>query len=92
MPVSCHLRILLARLNVERIKRGQSTISLRRLAAESGVSLSVLIALHTGRNHRVDYMTLDRLLTYFNRFFPVSMDDLLNWEPVQQDEISVTTI
>ena len=92
MPVSCHLRILLARLNLERARQGQPTISLRRLAEESGVSLSVLVALHTGRNQRVDYSTLDRLLIYFNRFFPVSMNDLLTWEPEQPGEVSVAVM
>lgn len=92
MSVSCHLRILLARLNVEHNRRGKPTISLRRLAEESGVSLSVLVALHTGRSQRVDYGTLDRLLTYFNRFFQVSMDDLLTWEPTQEEETSATII
>jgi hypothetical protein len=79
MPVSCYLRVLLARLNVERARQGQPAVSLRRLAAASGVSLSVLVALHTGQSRRIDYATMDRLLTYFNGFFPVSMDDLLGW-------------
>lgn len=92
MPVSCHLRILLARLNVERVKRGKPTISLRRLAEESGIALSVLVALHTGRSHRIDYTTVDRLLTYFNRFFPVSVNDLLVWEAVQEDEESMAAV
>lgn len=81
MPVTCHLRILLARLNVERIRQGQGTISLRQLAKESGVSLSVVVALHTGRSQRVDLTTLDRLLTYFSRALQVSVNDLLVWEP-----------
>ena len=81
MPVSCCLRVLLARLNLERARQGQAALSLRRLAGESGVALSVLVALHTGRNTRIDYATLDRLLTYFDQYFPVSMNDLLVWDP-----------
>jgi DNA-binding Xre family transcriptional regulator len=92
MPVSCHLRILLARLNVERARRGEPAISLRRLARESGVALSVLVALHTGQSQRVDYATLDKLLTYFSRFLPVSMDDLLAWEPAQPDAPAVAVV
>jgi DNA-binding Xre family transcriptional regulator len=88
MPVSCRLRILLAQLNVERAKNRQSAISLRRLAQESGVSQSVLVALHTGRSQRVDYATLDRLLSYFNRFMPVRMEDLLVWEAETEMEAS----
>ena len=81
MPVASHLRILLARLNVERAKQGLPAISLRRLADESGASLSVLVALNTGQSRRIDYATVDRLLTYFSRTFPVSVNDLLVWEP-----------
>jgi DNA-binding Xre family transcriptional regulator len=86
MPVSCRLRILLAQLNVERAKKGQRAISLRRLAQESGVSQSVLVALHTGHNQRIDYATIDRLLSYFSRFLSVSIEDLLMWEPRQESQ------
>ena len=88
MPVSCRLRILLAQLNVERAKTGQRAISLRRLAQESGVSQSVLVALHTGHNQRIDYATIDRLLSYFSRFLPVGIEDLLMWEPKQEKQDS----
>ncbi|WP_220197465.1 helix-turn-helix domain-containing protein [Ktedonospora formicarum] len=91
MPVSCQLRLILAQLNVERARQGEPAISLRRMADESGVSLSVLVALHTGRSQRVDYATLDRLLTYLNRFFPVSMSDLLAWE-TSEDEVRATAV
>jgi len=87
MPVSCHLRILLARLNVERAKQGKRAVSLRRLAEESGVSLSVLVSLQTGRSQRIDYGTVDRLLAYFNRFFSVSVNDLLTWEPMRESDV-----
>ncbi|HVU67100.1 MAG TPA: helix-turn-helix transcriptional regulator [Ktedonobacteraceae bacterium] len=86
MSVSCRLRVVLAQLNVERLKSGQPALSLRRLSQESGVSLSVLAALHTGRSQRVDYATIDRLLTYFNRFLPVSIDDLFRWEADQEPD------
>jgi DNA-binding Xre family transcriptional regulator len=87
VPVSCHLRILLARLNLERAKNGQPAVSLRRLAQESGVSQSVLVALHTERSQRIDYATIDRLLSYFSRFLPVRVDDLLTWEPAQESKV-----
>jgi len=83
---------LLARLNVERAKHGKSALSLRRLAEESGIAQSVLVALHTGKSHRIDYATVDRLLTYFNRFFPVSMNDLLVWEAAQEEEVSMAVV
>lgn len=80
MPISCKLRILLARVNVERARQGKPPLSLRRLAAESGVSLSVVAALHTGRSQRIDYSTIDQLLSYFSAYFDVTTNDLLTWE------------
>lgn len=79
--------IFLAQLNLERAKQGQPAVSLRRLAQESGVSQSVLFTLHTERNQRIDYATIDRLLSYFNCFLPVRMDDLLTWEPAQERKV-----
>jgi hypothetical protein len=84
MPVASHLRILLARLNVERAKQGLPAISLRRLAEESGASLSVLVALNSGQSRRIDYATVVRLLTYYSHTFPVSVNDLLVWEPAAE--------
>jgi hypothetical protein len=89
VTISCHLRILLARVNVERARQGKPTLSLRRLAGESGVSLSVLAALNTGRSQRIDYTTIDRLLDYFSRYFSVTMNDLLFWERTPEGEMSV---
>lgn len=80
MTISCKLRLLIARVNVERAQQGRPPLSLRRLAAESGVSLSVLAALNTGRSQRIDYMTIDHLLAYFNTYFQVTTGDLLAWE------------
>jgi DNA-binding Xre family transcriptional regulator len=87
LTISCRLRVVLAQLNVERAKMGQPAMSLRRLSQESGVSLSVLAALHTGRSQRIDYATIDRLLIYFNRFLPINIDDLFRWEAVQEESV-----
>lgn len=84
MPVTCRLRILLAQLNVERAKSGQPAISLRRIAQESGIAQSVLVSLHTGRSQRIDFATIDRLLAYFNQFFPVHLENLFTWEMPQE--------
>ncbi|GAC1388384.1 MAG: hypothetical protein NVSMB33_17930 [Ktedonobacteraceae bacterium] len=92
MTISCHLRILLARVNVERIKQGKPALSLRSLAGESGVSLSALAALNTGRSQRVDYGTLDRLLNYFSRYLSVSMNDLLVWERTHEAEAPASLV
>ncbi len=85
MTITCHLRLLLAKANVERAEQGKPSLSLRSLARESGVSLSVLAALNTGRSQRIDYSTIDRLLNYFSRYFTsVSIDDLIAWEKQDQ--------
>ena len=89
MTIYCKLRLLLARANVERIKEGKPALSLRRLAEESGVSLSVLAALHTGKSQRIDYTTIDHLLTYFNRYLKVTTTDLLTWEQSQEADVPV---
>ncbi len=88
MTISCKLRLLIARVNVERVAQGKTPLSLRRLSAESAVSLSVLAALNTGKNQRIDYTTIDNLLAYFNTYFQVTTSDLLVWEqvPSSQDE------
>jgi len=92
MTISCRLRVVLAQLNVERAKIGQSAITLRRLSRESGVSLSVLASLHTGKSQRIDYTTIDRLLSYFNRFFPTSINDLFGWERDRASELLIPAI
>ena len=92
MTISCKLRVLLAKVNVVRADQGQPPLSLRRLADESGVSLSVLAALNTGRSQRIDYNTVDLLLRYFNAYFTVTTNDLLTWEWEQrsvQDSLSI---
>ena len=80
MTINCMLRLLLAKVNVERARQGKTALSLRQLANESGVSLSVLSALNTGRSKRIDYSTIDQLLVYFNRYFTVTTSDLLEWQ------------
>jgi DNA-binding Xre family transcriptional regulator len=80
MTISCKLRLLIAQVNVERARQSRPPLSLRRLAAESGVSLSVLAALNTGKSQRIDYTTIDHLLAYFNTYFEVTTSDLLAWE------------
>ena len=59
------------------------------MAEESGVSLSVLAALNTDRNQRIDYATIDQLLTYFNSYFKVTTNDLLVWELPREMEQAV---
>ena len=81
MPVTSNLRLLLAQANVERAKQGEAALSLRQLAIESNVSISVVTNLAAGRLHRIDYGTIDKLLTYLNRYIEAGTGDLLVWTP-----------
>ena len=92
LTISCRLRLLLARVNVERAQQGEPPLSLRRLSEESGVSLSVLAALNTGRSSRIDYNTIDQLLRYFNSYFAVTTSDLLNWEQTHERDTEFRAI
>ncbi len=85
MPVRSNLQILLARVNLERAQRGEPTLSLRQLSMETGVAHSVLTTLASNRNQRIDYGTIDKLLTFFNRYIIVNAGDLLVWTPTQNE-------
>jgi len=54
------------------------------------VSLSVLVALHTSKSQRIDYATIDHLLTYFNQYLKVTTVDLLTWEQPQEADIPIS--
>ena len=92
MTISCRLRLLLARVNVERAQQGKPPLSLRRLAGESGVSLSALTALNTGRSQRIDYTTMDNLLRYFSNYFAVTTSDLLVWEQDLEEDSTIISL
>jgi hypothetical protein len=83
---------LLARVNVERAQQGKPPLSLRRLAGESGVSLSALTALNTGRSQRIDYTTMDNLLRYFSNYFAVTTSDLLVWEQDLEEDSTIISL
>jgi DNA-binding Xre family transcriptional regulator len=83
MTISSRLRITLAQINLDRACQQLPPLSLRRVAEESGVSLSVLAALQMGKSHRIDFRTLDRLLIYLNQFRPTDLNDLLTWSQGQ---------
>jgi DNA-binding Xre family transcriptional regulator len=81
MPVHSNLQVLLAKVNVERAQRGEPTMSLRQLALEIGVAHSVLTNLAADRSGRIDYNTIDKLLTFSSRYLTVNTSDLLAWTP-----------
>ncbi len=84
MPVRANLHVLLARLNLERAQRGEPPLSLRQLASESNLAPSICANLAAGRSGRIDFDTIDKLLTFFNQFFPTTAGDLISWEPPPQ--------
>ncbi len=80
MPVHSNLRLLLAQVNVKRAENQKPALSLRQLAIESGVAESVITALSHDRNKRIDYETIDKLLSYFSQYIDVDTADLLIWK------------
>ncbi len=81
MPIRPNLQLLLAQTNVERAKQGHPPLSLRQLALECDLAPSVLTTLAGGKTRRIDYDTIDKLLTFFNKYLPVTTGDLLVWQP-----------
>lgn len=77
MTIRCTLRLVLAEENVRRVREGRPSLSQRELAAETGIPPSVINALATDRNQRIDYKTLNRLCTYFK----LQPGALFIWEP-----------
>lgn len=77
MPVESKLSVLIAQENLRRAQNNQPRLTLRQLAAESGVSLSVLTGLTTNRAQRIDYRTIDKLCS----FFGVGVGELLERVP-----------
>jgi DNA-binding Xre family transcriptional regulator len=89
MPIRPNLQLLLAQTNVERAKQGHPPLSLRQLALACDLAPSVLTTLAGGKTRRIDYDTLDKLLTFFNQYFPVTTGDLLHWTPsAAQSEVN----
>lgn len=82
MTIRCTLRVLLAEENVRRAREGTPSLSQRELAAETGIPPSVINALVTDKNQRIDYRTLDRLCT----FFKVQPGSLFVWEPEEETQ------
>lgn len=77
MSVRCNLKVLIARENLKRAERGEAPVTMRKLAAETDLTLSSLSALATGKSGRIDFTTIDKLCTFFN----VEVGDLLTRVP-----------
>lgn len=77
MTVRSRLKLLIAERNVERVRSGQSMLTLRYLAEETGLALSTVSGLTTPRANRIDFNTLNALCRYFN----VQPGDILEYVP-----------
>ena len=66
MPIRCNLKVLIARENLERAEAGRRALTMRELARETGLALSVLSNLAMNRTERVDFKTLDRICDFFH--------------------------
>jgi len=66
MAVRSRLKLLIAERNVERVRTGQPTLTLRSLAAETGLARSTVNGLTTPRANRIDFKTLNALCRYFD--------------------------
>lgn len=86
MPIRANLQLLLAQANVERAKRGETTLSLRQLAKEANITPSVVSTLASGKTERIDFSTIDKLLNYFNQYLIIDAGDLLVWMPEENED------
>ena len=70
MSVRSRVAVLISERNTQRLTAGQKRITLREVAANSGVPLSVLHGLTTDnpekRAKQVGLQTMDKLCRYFN--------------------------
>lgn len=64
MTVRSRLKLIIAERNLERIKQQQPELTLRQIAAGSGVPPSVISGLTTGRAGRIDFKTINKLCIY----------------------------
>ena len=79
MPIRCNLKVVIARENLRRAEARRPPVTMRALARDTGLALSVLSKLATNRSQRVDYKTIDKLCDYFG----VGVGELLVREPSQ---------
>jgi DNA-binding Xre family transcriptional regulator len=70
------LRVVVAHENARRAEQALPPLTQQALADATGISLSVINGLMTGRTQRLDFSTLDRLCT----FFRIQPGDLLRWD------------
>jgi len=75
--VRSRLKLIISERNTERIRVGQPELTIRQIAADSGVPPSVVSGLTSGRAQQVHFRTLDRLCRVLN----CSPGDILEFVP-----------
>ncbi len=76
MPIKNRIRVLLAQHNLERARRGEKLVSLRRLASDLGIAHAAFLKLVNGRSKRIDFETIEKLCAYFE----VKIGDVFEYE------------
>ena len=80
--IKSNLKVLIAKENVKRAEAKQPALTIRGLARETGLTLSVVSNFAINRSTRVDYNTLDHLC----EFFKVGVGEVLIHEPSKEGE------
>lgn len=75
MPIKFALRTIIARKNLARAEAGMPPLTQTEIAANSGVSQSVVSKFLTKPPKRIDLETIDRLCTFLN----ITPNDLLGY-------------
>jgi len=63
--VQSRLKIILAEHNLQRARRGEGTLSIRELAAATGLATSTITGLTAGRSKGVTFDTVSSLCDFF---------------------------
>lgn len=77
MAVRIRLRVLLMKENLERMREDRAALTIREVAKQTGLAVSTITGLTSGRSQRVDLITLNALC----RFLKCTPGDLLEYTP-----------
>lgn len=84
MAVRSRLAIVISRRNTERLEAGQKRLTLRQVAADSGVPLSVIYGLTTDRPEKQAKQVAFETISKLCRALSVTPGDLLEYVPDQE--------
>lgn len=80
--VRSHLKVLISRRSTERLERGEKAITVRGLAEETGLPISVINSLRQNASKRVDLQTLNSLC----KALECQVGDILVYSPDEPDK------